>query len=98
MFREPWIKLAEFYKDKNDYLLAVQCADAALKIKEIALNYMNDGNCYKSKPYDILYWGYYWLKDKESSYEAFKKAKSYNPSYQKYIDDEEELFAGFNKK
>ena len=87
-FREPWIRIAQFYQYRNDHLRAVQFAQAAITIEETPTNYMNDSSCYGAKPYDILYWGLYWLGKKRGAYEAWKQAKALAPDNPRYANDE----------
>jgi len=95
--REPWLKLANFFRTKNNHLQAVQCASSALRIKNSPVTYLTDLSCYKSKPYDILYWGFWHLGEKRESFEMWKKAKEISPDNPRFKHDEN-LFTEFLKK
>lgn len=72
-FREPWMKLANFHYSKKEFFLTAQFISSALKIKNVAQNYMNDGSCYGSDPNIKLYISLYANGDKEKSYKVWKK-------------------------
>lgn len=72
-FREPWMKLANFHYSKKEFFLATQFISSALKIKNVAQNYMNDGSCYGSDPNIKFYISLYANGDKEKSYKVWKK-------------------------
>jgi len=72
-FREPWMKLANFHYSKKEFFLTSQFISAALKIKNVAQTYMNDGSCYGSDPNIKLYISLYANRDKEKSYKVWKK-------------------------
>ena len=54
-FREPWMKLAEFYEKNNISLKVIQYLKAALVIKKSPNTYLNNANYYGSMPYLKLY-------------------------------------------
>lgn len=85
-FREPWMKLANFHYSKKEFFLASQFISSALKIKNVAKNYMNDGSCYGSDPNVKLYISLYANGDKEKSYKVWKKTCSQFPLEQNIKD------------
>ncbi len=85
--REPLMKLAEHFNRLNKPAQAVAFAEAALTIPGISY-YANHQPYYEYVPYEILYWGYWYLGKKEKSKENFLKAFSYNPRNPKYIQDQ----------
>jgi len=90
-FREPWIKLANYHYSKKEFSFTVQFLSAALKIKQVSSNYMNDTSCYGSDPHIKLYISLYANGEKEKSYKVWKKACSLFPK-EKGIEDHRYLF------
>lgn len=87
-FREPWIKMADYYKNDHDYSHAVQYATVSLVVPStLPLNYMNDSSCYKDKPFAIIYQSMLILGNKIKAQEAWKIALHIDPANEKYIAD-----------
>lgn len=91
-FREPWIRIAQFYQSHNEHTRAIQYAQASLVVADRPQTYMNDNSCYGSKPYDIMYWGYWWAGQHANAKEAFLKAKEISPDNPRYENDEKMMF------
>ncbi len=84
--REPLIRLAEYYRGKDDFQRVACYAAAALQIPQGNF-YANDSAHYTHVPHELLYWAYWYLGDKEKSKEHFDKAFAYQPQSPKYVFD-----------
>lgn len=50
--REPWLDLAHYYYEKNDWLKCLDCSEKALMITEKPLEYLCEANAWGYAPYD----------------------------------------------
>lgn len=82
--REPLIKLAQFYFQKNDPQRTAAYASAALTIP-MGNFYANDTSHYRHVPHELLYWAFFYLGKKDEAREHFLKAVSYAPDHPKYL-------------
>jgi len=53
MFREPWIALAKFLKQKGEWSGVMYCIERALKIEKTAKNGFDEQESWDSLPYDL---------------------------------------------
>lgn len=79
-FREPLMKLVEFYYQKRQYHFAINFIESTLKINKVQENYMNDRSCYSSKPYILYYMSLLNIGDKEKACDIYIKASELFPS------------------
>lgn len=77
--REPWLNFAYFCYDIKEYEAAAALVNRALKIKTRPDSYMNEGDCWNEKPFDILSMSYYYLGCKEKALKAAEKALEIAP-------------------
>ncbi|MBQ3214348.1 MAG: glycosyltransferase [Clostridia bacterium] len=77
--REPYLSLAQFYYNKNDYLNCAFVLENMLKINKKSLTYIVNPNCWNEYPYDMLNFCYYNLKQTELAYFYAQKALLINP-------------------
>lgn len=82
--RGPLMRLANLYRNKEDFQRAGCYAAAAM---EIAANgfYADDLIEYRDGPHDILAWSNYWLGNKDASKLHFDRALSLSPLNTKYL-------------
>jgi tetratricopeptide (TPR) repeat protein len=50
--REPWVDLAKFYYDRENWQRCFECATSAIAIKEKPLEYLCEAESWGSAPYD----------------------------------------------
>lgn len=86
--REAFIRLALYYRSKDDFQRAACYASAALMIKTSTF-YSDNQAHYAQVPHEILYWALYWLGQKEEAKKHFEIAKSYLPNNEKYKHDQQ---------
>ena len=84
--REPFMRLAEYYYEKNMYQQVVCYCEAAIAIQQIPF-YSNHQPYYENQPHEYLYIAYWWLGNREKSEEHFWKAKSFCPNHPRYLKD-----------
>jgi glycosyltransferase involved in cell wall biosynthesis len=84
--REPFIRLAEFYKKKDDALGIACYASAALEIpwNEFYANYAPH---YAEVPHDLMYHAKMILGDKEAGEFHYRRALEYDPFSQQHVHD-----------
>ncbi len=61
--REPYLSLAKYYYFKKDYLNCIFVLKNMLEIKDKALSYMTNPDCWNEYPYDLLSFSYFNLND-----------------------------------
>jgi len=76
--REPWVDLALFYYEKNNFSMSFACAEEALKIKEKPLEYLCEESAWGWLPYDLAAISAYNLGLNEKAVEYGKEALSLN--------------------
>lgn len=86
-FREPWLKIAEIYHTKKDYITCIQFAKSSLIIQSMPQTYMTDSHCYRDKPFSILYSAFLLNGDKNKAHKMWKKAIILAPDNINYIND-----------
>jgi tetratricopeptide (TPR) repeat protein len=89
--REPFVKLARFYKHNNKPLQVVIYATAAMQIPWVPF-YANDKGMYEHEPHELLYWAKGWLGDIESAKYHITKALEYQPNNERYLSDRKYYF------
>jgi glycosyltransferase involved in cell wall biosynthesis len=93
-FREPWMKLAEYFFEKKDFFRSIQFLESALRIIEIPRNYMNDLTVYGSRPHKLYYTSLRFSGKIDLTEKAFKywcKTKNIYP-HDQTISCDESLF------
>ncbi len=86
-FREPWVKLAEFRMGIGDFMGAIQACMSALTITKNPSMYMNDQQCYKTKPHIIAYKAYHANGNNEEAYTMWERAKCLDPQSEQIKKD-----------
>lgn len=84
--REPLMRLAEYYFQKNMYPQVIAYAEAALSITQLPF-YSNHQPYYENVPHELLYIAYWWSGKKEKSKEHYLKALVWKPNHPRYIKD-----------
>lgn len=84
--REPFMRLAEYYFNKNMLQQVVAYAEAALSITQLPF-YSNHQPYYENIPHELLYITYWQLGNKEKSKEHYLKALAWKPNNPKYLHD-----------
>ncbi len=82
--REPLMKLAEYFYFKGLYQQTIAFCKAALEIRGISY-YSNHQPYYEQRPHELLYWGYWYLGQKEKAKEHFIQCIRYQPDNEKFI-------------
>ena len=78
-FREPWLKIGYHYYKLGEFNLAAIFINAAIGIKVMNKNYMNDQGCYSFEPFMKLYISLYCIGNKRASYDVWLNAKKNFP-------------------
>ena len=91
-FREPHMKLANFYYSKRQFQMAINFLESALKITAVQKNYMNDNLCYGPKPYILLYSSLLAIGDIQESKNVCEKAKILFPDDISFRSEAVKLF------
>jgi len=84
--REPLMRLAHYFFEKDDKHKTAAYASAALVLPRIGA-YMDNENHYRQEPHELLYWALWWLGDKGGSAYHWRKAIGYQPRNPKYLHD-----------
>jgi len=84
--REPFMKLAEHYFEKQMHHQVIAYCEAALSIIQLPF-YSNHQPYYEDGPHHLLYVSYWAIGDKEKSKEHYEKALAFKPNYPKYVHD-----------
>ena len=84
--REALIKLALFYRRKNNYQATASYARAALEIPWTDY-YANDKAMYEQVPHELLYWAYGWLGRIPDAQREIQIALKYQPHNSQYLRD-----------
>ena len=84
--REPLMRMAQYYQQKDNRPMAMIYAAAALEIPFESF-YGNRMENYKSLPHEIMYWARWWMGDREGSKRHWKLALEKNPTSEKAIAD-----------
>lgn len=84
--REPLMRLAEYYFQRDMYAQVVVYAEAALSVTQIPF-YSNHQPYYENVPHELLYIAYWWMGNKEKSKEHFLKALAWKPNHPRYLKD-----------
>lgn len=84
--RAPLIRLAEFYRSKNDFQRTAAYAEAALSIKQGNF-YSDEAAHYRHIPHELLYWAYWYLDQRGKSTQHFYKAFEFAPDHPKFLHD-----------
>ena len=84
--REAFIKLARFYKYKNNPTMTAAYCMAAMEIPWMPF-YANDVKYYNEEPHEHLYWAKGWLGDIVSARKHILKALNYQPGNPEYLRD-----------
>jgi len=84
--REPFMRLAEYYFNKNMHQQVVAYVEAALSITQLPF-YSNHQPYYENIPHELLYVSYWQLGNKEKSKEHYFKALAWKPNHPRYLND-----------
>lgn len=84
--REPFMRLAEYYFNKNMHQQVVAYAEAALSITQLPF-YSNYQPYYENVPHELLYISYWQIGDRVKSKEHYLKAIAWKPTHPRYLDD-----------
>lgn len=79
-YREPYLYIAEILNEHKMYRLAVGAVEEGLTQSFRHYNWLERGDTWREKPYDILGISYYYLGNYEKSKENMLKALEYNPT------------------
>ena len=79
-YREPYLYIAEILNEHKMYRLAVGVVEEGLTQSFRHYNWLERGDTWREKPYDILGISYYYLGNYEKSKENMLKALEYNPT------------------
>lgn len=78
--REPYLSLAKFYYENEDYLLCIFTLKNMLEIQNKTYSYITKPECWNEFPYDLLSMCYYFLKDYNNACKYCKVALEINSS------------------
>jgi glycosyltransferase involved in cell wall biosynthesis len=95
-FREPWLRIGYHYYKLGEFNLAAIFINAAIGIKVMNKNYMNDQGCYGWEPFMKLYISLYAIGNKLASRDVWLNAKRNFPDNTQ-ISDHAILFKDNNK-
>jgi glycosyltransferase involved in cell wall biosynthesis len=84
--REGWMKLADLYWRSSDLQRAASYAHAAVSIPWRDF-YANRMSHYREEPHKILYHCFWWLGDRQKSFEHWKLAEGFAPEDKKIRED-----------
>ncbi len=84
--RESLMRIADYFYNQGKHLQTVAFAKAALEIKGYSF-YGNNETYYTYYPHELLYWGYWYLGEKEKAKEHFLKCLEYYPTNEKFINE-----------
>lgn len=77
--REPYMSLATFYYNKQDFVLCLVVINAMLSIEDQSLSYITNPNCWNELPYDMQSFCYYKLGNVFQAKQSAIKALTINP-------------------
>lgn len=78
--REPYLSLALFYYNKQDYVSCLVTLNAMLQITEKTMSYITNPNCWNELPYDMQSFCYYKLNNIQKAKLSAQQALSINPN------------------
>jgi glycosyltransferase involved in cell wall biosynthesis len=81
--REPWVDLAQYYYESQQWVECLDAAKTSLEIKEKPLEYLNDANAWGSVPWDLAAIASYNLGNKEDALTYGKEALTLSPEDQR---------------
>jgi glycosyltransferase involved in cell wall biosynthesis len=84
--REAWLRLATHFFLKKDHHRTAAYAMASLALPWVSY-YGNTMADYTYRPHELLYWALWYLGEKEEAAKHWKKALTYKPGDQRYIQD-----------
>ena len=85
-WREPLIKAARLCQKTDEFRKGIALAHACLGL-ESTDGFSEDIRNYTVVPFEILYWGYYWIGKKELAKKYWKLCLDIEPNNSKYIED-----------
>lgn len=88
--REALIRIASYYRHRNNPHATAAYANAALVLKAEGF-YADAMNEYRETPFEYLYWAYNLMGDKEAAKWHFHQAYNFQPDHPKYIADSKEI-------
>ena len=84
--REPFIKMAHYFKKQNNPPLVAAYAAAALEIKHNGF-YANRVANYTFEPHALMYWAKGWQGDIPAAKQHLMKCLEFHPTNEKFLDD-----------
>ena len=90
--REPFIKLAQYWKRNNSPIRVAAYAAAALQIPNNGF-YGNLVQNYTCGPHELMYWAKGWVGDIPAAREHLLKCLEYHPTEQRFINDMKYYFS-----
>lgn len=88
--REALIRIASYYRHRNNPHATAAYANAALVIPQTGF-YADAMNEYRETPHELLYWSCNLMGDKEAAKWHFHQAYRFQPDHPKYIADSKEI-------
>jgi len=89
--RSPLLRMANFYRDRKDYVRAASYAAAALEVPWDD-SHGGDRGQYTWEPHSILYWAKGWLGDIPGAQFHVTKCLEYLPKYEPFLRDRKFYF------
>jgi glycosyltransferase involved in cell wall biosynthesis/tetratricopeptide (TPR) repeat protein len=90
--REPYIRLAQYWKAHNSPIRVAAFAAAALQIPNNGF-YGNLVQNYTYGPHELMYWAKGWLGDIPAARQHLLKCLEYHPTEQRFINDMKYYFS-----
>lgn len=84
-YREPYLYIAEILNEHQMYAAAVGIMEECFRQCYRHYNWLERGDTWREKPYDILGIAYYYLGQWDKSKENMQKALEYNPTDERLI-------------
>ena len=84
-YREPYLYIAEILNEMKLYSCAIEIVNLCFKNTYRHYNWLERGNTWREKPYDILGISFYYLGEMETSKYYMQKALEYNPTDERLL-------------
>jgi len=85
-WREPLIKCGRLCQKTDEFRKGIALAMASLGVDSVD-GFAEDIRNYTTVPYEILYWGYFWIGKKELAKKYWKMCIEMEPDNDKYVND-----------
>ena len=86
-YREPYLFIAEILNELKLYSVAIDFVNMALNNSIRHYNWLERGNTWREKPFDILGIAYYYLEDMENAKIYMEEALKYNPTDERLLNN-----------